>query len=155
MRENYGVEKDSRINQMQNTEVRLPQYKEEAPKTPPHIILHYSTFKTIWDWLILVMTFYTAVTVPFNVSFGAKSMETTGLMVFDALVDTAFLIDMIFNFHTTFVGSAGEVVSDPRTIRRKYLLSWFLVDALSCIPYDVFNVFETVNTVLWAGHSMI
>lgn len=47
----------------------LPQYKREAPKTPPHIILHYCTFKTIWDWVILVLTFYTAVAVPFNVTF--------------------------------------------------------------------------------------
>jgi len=33
-----------------NAEV-LPQYRQEAPKTPHHIILHYSAFKTIWDWL--------------------------------------------------------------------------------------------------------
>ncbi|VDM81705.1 unnamed protein product [Strongylus vulgaris] len=38
----------------------LPQYRQETPKTSPHIILHYSTFKTIWDWSILALTFYTA-----------------------------------------------------------------------------------------------
>jgi len=42
----------------------LPQYRQEAPKTPHHIILHYSAFKTIWDWMILVLTFYTSVMVP-------------------------------------------------------------------------------------------
>jgi len=48
-----------------NAEV-LPQYRQEAPKTPHHIILHYSAFKTIWDWMILVLTFYTSVMVPYN-----------------------------------------------------------------------------------------
>ena len=32
-----------------------------------HIILHYSAFKTIWDWMILVLTFYTSVMVPYCV----------------------------------------------------------------------------------------
>lgn len=49
-----------------NAEV-LPQYRQEAPKTPHHIILHYSAFKTIWDWMILVLTFYTSVMVPYHV----------------------------------------------------------------------------------------
>ena len=50
-----------------NAEV-LPQYRQEAPKTPHYIILHYSAFKTIWDWMILVLTFYTSVMVPYNAS---------------------------------------------------------------------------------------
>jgi len=50
-----------------NAEV-LPQYRQEAPKTPHHIILHYSAFKTIWDWMILVLTFYTSVMVPYYVT---------------------------------------------------------------------------------------
>lgn len=41
----------------------MPQYRQEAPKTPPHILLHYSAFKAIWDWVILCLTFYTAIMV--------------------------------------------------------------------------------------------
>ena len=76
-------------------------------------------------------------------------------MVFDALVDTTFFVDIILNFHTTFVGPGGEVVSDPRMIRRSYLRSWFLVDVLSCVPYDVFSIFETVNAVRCGGYTML
>lgn len=47
----------------------LPQYRQETPKTSPHIILHYSTFKTIWDWSILGLTMYTAFIVPYNIAF--------------------------------------------------------------------------------------
>lgn len=31
----------------------MPQYRQEAPKTPPHILLHYCAFKATWDWVIL------------------------------------------------------------------------------------------------------
>ena len=49
---------------------------------------------------------------------------------------------LVLNFHTTYVGPGGEVVSDPKIIRVNYLKSWFLIDLLSCLPYDVFNAFD-------------
>ena len=58
----------------------------------------------------------------------------------------------MLNFHTTYVGPGGEVVSDPKIIRVNYLKSWFLIDLLSCLPYDVFNAFdhdEDVSRHLW------
>ncbi|XP_014677839.1 PREDICTED: potassium voltage-gated channel subfamily H member 1-like [Priapulus caudatus] len=123
----------------------LPAYRQETPKTPPHIILHYSTFKAIWDWVILILTFYTAIMVPYNVAFSTKSMDTVGLLVIDTIVDVIFFIDIVLNFHTTFVGPGGEVVSDPKIIRINYVKSWFVIDLLSCLPYDVFNAFDQVD----------
>ena len=129
-----------------NSEI-LPQYRLEAPSTPPHIILHYCTFKTAWDWMILFLTFYTAVMVPLNVAFKNKTIDDLPLIVMDSIVDVIFFIDIILNFHTTFVGPDGEVVSDPKVIRMNYLKSWFIIDLLSCLPYDVFNAFQHLNDV--------
>ncbi|XP_013414999.1 potassium voltage-gated channel subfamily H member 1 [Lingula anatina] len=123
----------------------LPQYRQEAPKTPPHIILHYCAFKATWDWIILILTFYTAVMVPYNVAFRSKTMDGVGLLVVDSIVDVVFFVDIILNFHTTFVGPGGEIVSDPKIIRMNYLKSWFVIDLLSCLPYDVFNAFQHVD----------
>uniref|UniRef100_H2MSS2 Potassium voltage-gated channel, subfamily H (eag-related), member 5a n=1 Tax=Oryzias latipes TaxID=8090 RepID=H2MSS2_ORYLA len=122
----------------------LPQYKQEAPKTPPHIILHYCTFKTTWDWIILILTFYTAIMVPYNVSFRTKQNNLAWLVV-DSVVDVIFLVDIVLNFHTTFVGPAGEVISDAKQIRMNYLKTWFVIDLLSCLPYDIINAFEHVE----------
>uniref|UniRef100_A0A3P9J2V5 Potassium voltage-gated channel, subfamily H (eag-related), member 5b n=2 Tax=Oryzias latipes TaxID=8090 RepID=A0A3P9J2V5_ORYLA len=122
----------------------LPQYKQEAPKTPPHIILHYCTFKTTWDWVILILTFYTAIMVPYNVSFKTKQNNIAWL-VLDSVVDVIFLVDIVLNFHTTFVGPCGEVISDPKLIRMNYLKTWFVIDLLSCLPYDIINAFENVD----------
>lgn len=143
----------------------MPQYRQEAPKTPPHILLHYCAFKAIWDWIILCLTFYTAIMVPYNVAFKNKTSEDVSLLVVDSIVDVIFFIDIVLNFHTTFVGAGGEVVSDPKVrsstsnnnfvfkigikitfilqvIRMNYLKSWFIIDLLSCLPYDVFNAFD-------------
>ncbi|KAJ0066947.1 hypothetical protein NL108_006200, partial [Boleophthalmus pectinirostris] len=135
----------------------LPQYKQETPKTPPHIILHYCLFKTTWDWVILILTFYTAIMVPYNVSFKTKQNNVTWLVV-DSIVDVIFLVDIVLNFHTTFVGPAGEVISDPKLIRMNYLKTWFVIDLLSCLPYDVINAFENVDEVSenrWSRGSRI
>ncbi|XP_067901195.1 potassium voltage-gated channel subfamily H member 1a [Heterodontus francisci] len=140
-----SVHKHSRLAEvLQLGSEILPQYKQEAPKTPPHIILHYCAFKTSWDWIILILTFYTAIMVPYNVSFKTKQNNVTWLVV-DSIVDVIFLVDIVLNFHTTFVGPAGEVISDPKLIRMNYLKTWFVIDLLSCLPYDVINAFENVD----------
>ncbi|KAK3595923.1 hypothetical protein CHS0354_032430, partial [Potamilus streckersoni] len=142
----YDNSKPSQLATMMNMNADvLPQYRLEAPKTPPHIILHYCLFKTVWDWIILILTFYTAVTVPYNSSFKNKTMDQVPLLVIDSVVDVVFFIDIVLNFHTTFVGASGEVISDPKIIRMNYLKSWFVIDLLSCLPYDVFNAFQDVD----------
>ena len=65
----------------------MPQYRQEAPKTPPHILLHYCAFKAIWDWIILCLTFYTAIMVPYNVALKNKTSEDVSLLVVDSIVD--------------------------------------------------------------------
>uniref|UniRef100_A0A915C2F1 Uncharacterized protein n=1 Tax=Parascaris univalens TaxID=6257 RepID=A0A915C2F1_PARUN len=124
----------------------LPQYRQETPKTSPHIILHYSTFKTIWDWSILALTFYTAFMVPFNIAFKTREHPPRGAIdsvaLMDSIVDVIFFADILLNFHTTFVGPGGEVVIEPAIIRCNYFKSWFLIDLLSCLPYDIFYMFK-------------
>ena len=96
--------------------------------------------------MILILTFYTAIMVPYNVSFKTKQNNVTWLVV-DSIVDVIFLVDIVLNFHTTFVGPAGEVISDPKLIRMNYVKTWFVIDLLSCLPYDVINAFENVDEV--------
>jgi hypothetical protein len=43
--------------------------------------------------------------------------------VVDSIVDIIFLIDIVFNFHTSFVGDDGAVIVDESKIRSNYLRS--------------------------------
>ena len=47
----------------------LPEYKVAAVKKSRFILLHYSISKALWDWLILLATFYVAVAVPYDICF--------------------------------------------------------------------------------------
>ena len=94
-----------------------------------------------------MLTFYTAIMVPYNTAFKIRTTDQLPLLVVDSMVDVVFFVDIILNFHTTFVGPSGEVVSDPIVIHKNYIKSWFIIDVLSCLPYDVFNAFQYVDDV--------
>lgn len=76
----------------------IPEYKVAAIQKSRFILLHYGTFKAGWDWLILLATFYVAVTVPYNVCFavvGGRDETTTPRSppsVSDILVEILFML---------------------------------------------------------------
>lgn len=73
----------------------LPEYKVAAIQKSRFILLHYSVSKALWDWMILLATFYVAVTVPYNVCFTAYSdVETAGrsTIVSDIAVEMLFIL---------------------------------------------------------------
>ncbi|XP_024084659.1 potassium voltage-gated channel subfamily H member 8 isoform X3 [Cimex lectularius] len=129
----------------------LPEYKTSALKKSRLILSHYGVFKTCWDWLILIATFYIAIAVPYNASF--VSLERPS-MVSDVVVESLFIVDIILNFRTTFVNRKGEVVSKSSSIAINYLKGWFIVDLLAAIPFDLLYAFD-VYSGEQAGHGQI
>ncbi|XP_049867039.1 potassium voltage-gated channel subfamily H member 8-like isoform X7 [Pectinophora gossypiella] len=123
-------------NLLHSSDPPLPEYKTSAIKKSKFIISHYGVFKTFWDWLILIATFYVAVVVPYNASFvdeGHPRISVTS----DVVVEALFIVDIVLNFRTTFVSKKGEVVSDWKAIALNYIRSWFVVDLLAALPFDL------------------
>jgi len=59
------------------------------------ILLHYGIFKIGWDWMILLCTFYIAITVPYNAAFVMTSHEgftERASIVSDVIVEMLFVI---------------------------------------------------------------
>ncbi|XP_044860245.1 potassium voltage-gated channel subfamily H member 2 [Mauremys mutica] len=124
----------------------LPEYKLQAPRIHRWTILHYSPFKAVWDWLILLLVIYTAVFTPYSAAFllGEEPEDIrrncsycSPINVVDLLVDIMFLIDILINFRTTYVNSNEEVVSQPGRIAIHYFKGWFLIDMVAAIPFDL------------------
>ncbi|CAG5890851.1 unnamed protein product [Menidia menidia] len=116
----------------------LPEYKVADAKKSKFILLHYSTFKAGWDWLILLATFYVAVTVPYNVCFIGDNYDLTrSTTVSDIGVEILFIIDISFNFRTTYVSKSGQVIFDARQICIHYLTTWFIIDLVAALPFDL------------------
>ncbi|XP_023049779.1 potassium voltage-gated channel subfamily H member 6 isoform X3 [Piliocolobus tephrosceles] len=130
----------------------LPEYKLQAPRVHRWTILHYSPFKAVWDWLILLLVIYTAVFTPYSAAFllsdqdesrrGACGYTCSPLTVVDLIVDIMFVVDIVINFRTTYVNTNDEVVSHPRRIAVHYFKGWFLIDMVAAIPFDLL-IFRT------------
>lgn len=73
---------------LHSTAAPLPEYKTSAIKKSQYILSHYGIYKTCWDWLILIATFYVAVVVPYNASFINTDRPT---MVSDVVVEALFI----------------------------------------------------------------
>ncbi|KAK5847564.1 hypothetical protein PBY51_016683 [Eleginops maclovinus] len=127
----------------------VPEYKVADIQRSRFILLHYGAFKAGWDWLILLATFYVAVTVPYNVCFtpaeireDRASAARNPPSVSDILVEILFIIDIVLNFRTTFVSTSGQVVYDSRCICIHYVTSWLFVDLIAALPFDLLYAFN-------------
>ncbi|XP_032423152.1 potassium voltage-gated channel subfamily H member 8 [Xiphophorus hellerii] len=137
-------------NNMFGQKPPIPEYKVAAIQKSRFILLHYGTFKAGWDWLILLATFYVAVTVPYNVCFSGGRDEGGASRnppsVSDILVEILFILDIVLNFRTTFVSTSGQVVYDARSICVHYVTTWLFVDLVAALPFDLLYAFNvTVN----------
>ncbi|KAM4537631.1 voltage-gated inwardly rectifying potassium channel KCNH7-like isoform 2-T2 [Fundulus diaphanus] len=125
----------------------LPEYKLQTPRIDKWTILHYSPFKAVWDWLILLLVIYTAIFTPYSAAFLLNDLEEqkrrvcgyscSPLNVVDLIVDIMFIVDILINFRTTYVNSNEEVVSHPAKIAIHYFKGWFLIDMVAAIPFDL------------------
>lgn len=71
----------------------LPEYKAATIKKPRFILSHYGAFKTFWDWLILIATFYVAIVVPYSASFRDNNKEPSIRTIYsDVFVEVIFII---------------------------------------------------------------
>ncbi|XP_060881652.1 potassium voltage-gated channel subfamily H member 2 isoform X1 [Metopolophium dirhodum] len=135
----------------------LPEYKLQSPKIHKWTILHYSPFKAVWDWIILLLVIYTAIFTPYFAAFLLNEPHFKGprplrfsfedpLVVVDFFVDITFIIDIAINFRTTYVNKNDEVVSAPSKIALNYFRGWFLIDLVAAIPFDLLIAGSSAET---------
>ncbi|OQV13191.1 Potassium voltage-gated channel subfamily H member 7 [Hypsibius exemplaris] len=128
------------------------------PKVNRFTILHYSPFKAVWDWIILLLVIYTAIVTPYVAAFllneeerraklnqnpetrgesGGNNRYDDPMTIVDLIVDIMFIVDILINFRTTYVNTNDEVVSDLAKISVHYFKGWFLIDVVAAIPFDL------------------
>ncbi|CBY32969.1 unnamed protein product [Oikopleura dioica] len=131
----------------------LPEYKLQKPQISPFTILHYSPFKAIWDWVILLLVIYTAIITPFvavfylnldheNMPWQAMNLNylnglNNPIVIVELIVDIMFIIDIAINFRTTYVNQNDEVISNSWKIAIHYFKGWFLIDLVAAVPFDL------------------
>ena len=110
--------------------------------TLSELFWNYSVFhpnmwaKTAWDMLIGIFVVYSMLSVPIEVAFQATAKG--GWYVVDIMISAFFMLDACFTFRTAYFDEelqAFVVVSS--LMAGNYLRTWFVVDFLSSIPWDV------------------
>ena len=92
-----------------------------------------------WEMLMVLLSIYNCVFLPFDLSFKVESLPTG---VVDLIIDLIFLIDIYLNLHTSFIDlKTGELVTDTKEIFKNYLKDGrLIVDTLTCLPYTLITL---------------
>jgi hypothetical protein len=91
-----------------------------------------SRFISIWDIIIITLTFYTILVTPYILAFLEDDIQL--LIAFEAVMDVIFIIDVIFQFFIPFYNDKEVYVKNLSLIARRYIRSWFLIDIAASIP---------------------
>ncbi|KAI8916565.1 hypothetical protein DFJ77DRAFT_483323 [Powellomyces hirtus] len=152
-RVNYG--KIDRYRVTRDEWLNLPPYlsdhKEHHPKYSVSVedrgfipVLDLtSNFLKRWDMLSLLLLFFTASVTPFETAFLPSTTTIDMLFLINRVVDLIFFFDMGVQIRTPYRDEqTGRLVRDGKSILMRYLKSWFLIDLLSVIPFEMLNMFS-------------
>ncbi|RVE61808.1 hypothetical protein OJAV_G00173990 [Oryzias javanicus] len=118
--------------------------EQERVKSAGNWIIHpYSDFRFYWDFTMLLFMVGNLIIIPVGITF-FKDETTTPWIIFNVVSDTFFLMDLVLNFRTgIIIEDNSDIILDPKTIKKKYLKTWFIVDFISSIPVDyIFLIVE-------------
>lgn len=98
------------------------------------IITTDSKWKFRWNIFIGMLVLYNGVLIPWNISFG-RPFDWT--LFIDYSVDVFFLVDIFLSLRTSYITKTGVEVMNSAMIRKRYLRTWFSVDLISVIPFEL------------------
>jgi hypothetical protein len=88
-----------------------------------------------WDLFITSALVFICTVLPFHIAFDYKSPEWC---VTYLIIDAFFFIDIIIIFFTSIPATEfKDEVVDHVEIAKEYLGSWFVIDLLAIIPFDM------------------
>ena len=94
-----------------------------------------NTTRRLWDVLVLVLTFHSAIFIPLEMGFPDDYVPSP---VQGWIIDGLFVIDVLLNFHTMIVLNNGDLVKDHKIIAKDYLKRWFWFDLMAIAPLEQF-----------------
>lgn len=89
----------------------------------------------------MILAIYNSITIPIEMAFIKETILATYSVsdFVNNVTDFFFLVDIIFNFHTTTTDElTGEEQTDKEEIAKVYLRFQFWLDLASTVPLDQF-----------------
>ena len=89
------------------------------------------------------MLVYVALVAPYRIGFGVDAKGNW--LIFETAIDFLFMADVLINFRTGYYLEDEEVMDFPR-VAKHYLTGWFLLDIVTCIPFDLLTATADAET---------
>jgi len=121
----------------------LREKKKSSSIHASFVVMPDGNFRRNWDFLTCILLFYTALFTPVQMAFLADEMLLTNIkpwitiFCLDRLVDAVFIVDIFINFRSAYVTSTGITVFDSTDVAWNYINSWFMVDLVSILPFEL------------------
>ena len=124
-----------------------PEYSTDTISND-YIIHPKNKGKLIWDGLVGWLIVYSIMVVPMELAFFTfeKEGRRIGLLPFDLCIDFMFFFDILLTFNTAYYSDPDDAYIAIRSrIISKYVQSWFIVDLISCIPFNTLAELATTS----------
>lgn len=97
-----------------------------------------SNFAKWWDVAQFVALLYIVFVIPLRIGFAEEVPLLSAAFIIDLIIDVYFIIDIYINFNTAIWLESGELETNIRVVRKRYLKGWFALDFLSSFPLTYF-----------------
>ena len=132
----------ARAIQVFSNKVRRPRRRRAELALARHRGRHRAGLEFLkrWDLVTAMFLVFVALVTPFELGFLETEVDTAGgvaLFALNRVVDLVFFVDIFVQMNTMFIDSKGRKVYSRALIMRNYARTWFLVDFVSILPFEL------------------
>ena len=143
---NFSLASAIFVNQMYGIKTKIAFFGQQLVTKQDHlfkekhawyIIMPTTTFKSVWNILLILALLYTATFLPYQVAF--LDEDTSLMKLVNNLLDAFFWCDICISFISAYELPNGNYEPRSSKIVKNYLRGWFWIDLISTFPTEVFG----------------
>lgn len=109
--------------------------KVQEEKKSKWLIYPENDYKANWDSFMTFVLIFTCVVTPLRIALDES--ESVGWNMANYIIDGLFLVDIIVIFNTAYYDDDFSIVEDRGQIAKDYVTSWFLIDLVAILPFEL------------------
>jgi len=102
----------------------------------------YEPVRLGWDAIVMIIMIYCIVQIPYRICFEMDEAANNTWSKVDLTADIFFMIDICLQFNTGYINKS-QFICSRRKIAMKYIKSWFIIDVITSIPFDM--IFSSIR----------
>jgi len=124
---------------------------------PWHLISYHSTFRKLWELLIMGLIIYGIFWYPLAMAFLDRTPWPTGVLIVEIVSIAIFILDILVNIRTTYSNENNEEIIDSKMMKRNYMKSrLFLIDVITVLPIPEILLIVLIGSAQqWFIYSLV